>query len=471
MVQILPQDPTKNVWGNIGRGFGESLNKNLSEQLPKEVERTRLARGLKELGQQPSSQNPYDQLAGLYSIPGMTESKAQQLAPLLREQQMRNNYGKQGTATQAVEEGQKAKILEAQANQATQQPQVGQQNVKAPSDYATPAAMAVAGGAIQPISEARQEALTKNPWSKERRNQEIADVFENFPSITLDQATAMAADNESRDLAQPEAEKARDVEREAVKVKADDAFQKSLETKLQKKGENTYNDLSGEVQESIKRKMYRDITNGMPTDQAANKWSQVALDQGKAKTGVLELSHQNLVDSIWNKKETFKKLKEYGDIYGEAGNREGLYEILKTMPKEEIRNERGEIEQASTEGYGMSPQGAAYVAYPLSKSASSGISKAPKITNFDSLEEINQKSRKAALDVEKYITSQDSLLAIAKHLKMKDPNFNESAFFDQISEDKQELRLNPRQKRELGKGVSSVLPNWGDLWIIPFGGE
>lgn len=70
-----------NIFGRIGSGIG----KGLGEQLPKEIERSRLASGLKELGEQ-KGLTPFQQFSGLASVPGVTPQMIQSGSDILRQQ-------------------------------------------------------------------------------------------------------------------------------------------------------------------------------------------------------------------------------------------------------------------------------------------------------------------------------------------------------------------------------------------------
>lgn len=78
MAQTIKQG---NIFGRIGSGIGQGL----AEQIPKEIERSRLASGLKELGEQ-KDQTPFQQFSALASIPGITPQMIQSGSDLLRQQ-------------------------------------------------------------------------------------------------------------------------------------------------------------------------------------------------------------------------------------------------------------------------------------------------------------------------------------------------------------------------------------------------
>ena len=93
MAQYIKQG---NIFGRIGSGLG----KGLAEQLPKEVERGRLQSGLRNLGEQ-KGQTPFQQFAGLASLPGATPQMIQSGTDLLRQQAILDNVnrGNQPTPT------------------------------------------------------------------------------------------------------------------------------------------------------------------------------------------------------------------------------------------------------------------------------------------------------------------------------------------------------------------------------------
>lgn len=80
------------LFGRIGTGLGQGI----AEQLPKEVERGRLASGLSNLEQQ-QGLTPFQQFSRLASIPGITPQMIQSGSELLRQQGvgqgLRNNQG------------------------------------------------------------------------------------------------------------------------------------------------------------------------------------------------------------------------------------------------------------------------------------------------------------------------------------------------------------------------------------------
>lgn len=440
MVQIISDPSRGSLFGKIGKGFVQGL----SETVPKEIERKRLSEGLQALAQQGQDLSPEQFLAKAYSTPGITPEMVRQFGELQRERNIRGMYGKtrRGTEdfqTKAPESPNIKDIQFAGLNQ--NQPTKRGQHIR--SDFANEEEMATAEPGFNDVSPVRPEAVPKGPWPLEKRNEAIARLAEENPNVPLSEIRNMASDMEARDLAQPTAEQAKDVFFEEQKNKADDEFTKQLETKLQKKGDLTYNDLPGTLQLGLRKGMYKDIVKGMSREKAADKWTEIGLNQAKANVSLNKLANQPFLDAL-QKETTLNKLMSLQKRYAEAGN------------QEQFKNEL-------IDKFNASPQGASLIAYPRSPKVKDYLSRF-KPSKSQNAKEI---SRKAAADVEDLIASGDSILAIARDLKDKYGLFDEKSFFDQIREDQASLPLTPAQKAELDEAESSVIRSWGDVWLFP----
>lgn len=88
MVQYLKQG---DIWGRVGSGIGQGL----AQQLPEEIQRGRLAQGLQQLSQQ-KGLSPFQQFAGLASLPGTNPQIVQSGSDILRQQayldSLKNQY-------------------------------------------------------------------------------------------------------------------------------------------------------------------------------------------------------------------------------------------------------------------------------------------------------------------------------------------------------------------------------------------
>lgn len=427
-----------NIFGRIGSGIGQGL----AEQLPKEIERNRLASGLKQFEQDSANLTPLQTLARLSSIPGITPQMVQSFGELAKNQAIRGAFNANNVKESETPSNVK-KPSSKPSKPTSSQPNVNVQNDinVSPNEYGQPQ--------ISPNNPLRDEALPLPPWTPERRKEEIAKLFRDFPYLTLPEAQSMAADNEARELAQPEAQRAIDTYYKQKQDEATNKFDEILGTKLQKSKDGVYSDITGEMKNNLIRGMERELRENpkASVNDVANKWTEKALNMAKTKSQLNKLANTFGISDIFNKKSLNNKLKEYQESFAQANNQEEYFNLLKS-------------------DFGMSPQGAASIAYPRNKNLKNYLSSIKPLKQYDpSLADPN--ARKQAIDIEKLITSNDSLLAIARDLREKIPFFDQTAFFEQLGEDKDRIGLTEIQKREIQEGVSDMLPNWADLLILP----
>ena len=88
MIQVLP------AGGNFASNFGAGIGRGLSEQVPKEVERSRLAYGLKNLNETSEGLTPFERFSKLLAIPGLTPQGVQSAAELLKMEGQRRGLSK-----------------------------------------------------------------------------------------------------------------------------------------------------------------------------------------------------------------------------------------------------------------------------------------------------------------------------------------------------------------------------------------
>lgn len=432
MVQVIEQQG--GIWGQLGKGFGQGL----AEQIPKEIDQYKLSQGLKKIGEQ-EGLTPFQQFANLASIPGATPQMIQSGADLLRTQGIRNAYQRMAGAspeeTQVVQPQDKfqnvpfAGIKPGQSqSKAAVQPEFGQPQISEENPL-------------------RPQAIPAKPWTQQRFNQEVANNFQKFPGITQPEAIAMATQAQEREMARPIAEQARDEYKEKVQEKAVSKFNDFLKTKLERtEKEGVYKDITGENLINLQRGMERDLrlNPNASYDDVADKWSTKALDLAKTKTQLNTLANRDFESKLnpLKKEATLNKLRAYQKIFEDSGNSEEFFNKLQS-------------------DFSLSPQGAAWIAYPRTKEVAQFVSSVKPST----LQNTNANSRKYADKLKNMITSDDSLLSIAREIRNKDPYFDQQAFFDELAQDQD--RLSQRQQREIGEGPSDWLPSWGDILILP----
>ncbi len=437
-----------NIFGRIGTGIGQGL----AEQIPKEIERGRLASGLKELGTK-KDLTPFQRYAELISIPGITPQAIESGSRLLEKEALQNsyrnisgNYQKDvpGTDLSNVDLGEKNAPVETlsrrqKSNQGlissiSQKPEINPQN---------------------PLSE---KFTPRKPWSPERKNSRRLDLLQS--GFTIDQTEPILADEEARYLALPAAEQAIYDRDEAIKEGVENKFEKQLADKLQKGvGEAgsrpLYGDITGDQLQSFKKNIEEDLRSNpnLSVDKAIDKWTSKALELAKTKVDVKNLGSKGNFDKFTKASQIRRSLENYGEIFRESGNEEEYFNLLQQLDKE-------------GNGFGLSPQSAAYFSYPRSDKVNSDLETFPDIERI-SLVAGPSESIKLAKKLLKSMNSSDNPLAIAKYMKDKNPYFDTQSFFDELSSSENLKKLNDMQRRMVSKGVEDWTPNWGDISVLP----
>jgi len=426
-----------NVFGRIGQHFGNTL----AEQFPKELERGRLASGLRQLEQE-KNLSPMQFYTRAISLPGVTPQMVESLATLAKEQNIRQAY--QGI-------GRKGEQRPAQEVRRPEQPrndEFAAQNAPNIKNENVPP-QTIEGAEKNPL---REEAIPRTPWDFKRKIQAMNENWEDNPGLTREENERLVTDQESRELARPAAEQAIDTYQKAQRQELQTAINDKLALKLQKDKEGLFQDLTGEYLDNLYRGAERDLrtSKNKNVEDIAHKWSEKGLNLAKTKTELdRQKADENIFSVIANKNEYRNKLKEAQKIFAEANNLEEFHKILQN-------------------DFNLSNQGSASIAYPLTPEVK-------KIIDSTKFKPNVHDSREKAIQIEKAIRPQDSLQAIAWHLRQKDPFFNQNEFFDQLREDRDFLGLTETQSRELRRierelvqGSSKILPTWADIAYLPF---
>jgi len=441
MVQVLPQKQMS-PFGQILGGFAQGL----SDTLPKIMEQKRLASGLKQFEQDAPNLSPMQQITRLSSIPGVTPQMIQTLGELSKHEGRRNAFmqrGGQKPSAQSDQLGQEY-LEELSQKPTSQSPAIKQQAPEA------------GGQQIHPGSPVRQEAMPVAPWSPQRRDQEISKIIDNDPYISIDEARNVAANNESRELSQYKSQQEKDSYLQGQRKLFDDELSGIINTQLQTDNQSVFKDIEGPMLQNTKEAAYKDLAanpNKTPHD-IAKKWADRLLDTAKTKTQLNVLANRDIWDQMTKQGETVDKLKAYQKIFSKSGNLEEYFNILK-------------------KDFNMSPQGSAQIAYPVSKEVDKHIKGeyALKRRGFIKNAGPERDAMKVALQVENSLQDNDSLLSIAKKLSDLYPEFDQGAFFSQLTQDMDTAGFNSRQRREIAEGKKGMMPSWGDTWFSQFKGK
>lgn len=409
MPQVIEQQG--DVFGRIGKGLGQAL----SEQVPKEVERMRLSRGLKEFEETSKGQTPLQQVSGLLGIAGMTPEKLSAILPYVQAQQARGQAINVAKGAPGVSSSQTGVQPQAQASPSAQ-PQA-QTSVESQTPTTTPE-----------VRIATQQEL------RDRQ----AELLQNNPFMTPEQALNEATQENVRDIAQNES-------RRAMQDRALDEFNTLLKKNLQKDEKEIFSDISGELQNRFINRMNEDVLSGkLNTTEAANKYAKQALDFAKSRQ-TLKNSGSRLAWLRTTPGEVRKKIGSIRDQYEKLGILEQFTDDLVSI-------------------HGLSDAYASSLAFPVSGNKAINDEIASVKPSF-SLKGATQSIPKVAETVAKNITPNDSIYSIALDLKNK--GVDEKAFMEEIRRLKREnkISLNDRQQRELEKG-DVISPTLGDIYTF-----
>lgn len=407
MVQVIPQ--LGDISGRIGKGFA----KGLSEQLPQEINRNRLASGLKKLGENKENLTPFQQAAAISALPGGSEL-IPSLIPFLQQQQQNKAYIEKSRGVRGQQQPGLANQTQAQPQQ--QQMQQGISLPAQPAERLPPVSKEEGKGGLASPGEITRykETLLKEP-----SNQDIASLASDYLSqgITLDknEAIKLAGQELSQNL--------------HAQNKRSDDFKKDLSARfaldLQKGGLGNFADVPGEIQkELLDQGEYLVNAKGMSPEAAAQKMSAIFTELGKTANATKESgSFMNMFNPSSKKtrelRQQKKEFEKYG--FGEQFNNMasaslGITRLQAAHVLDPIKNEKINQEIRN-----------------LKKGASPGVN-----TDAKTLDKIASS-----------ITPKDNLLAIAHQMRGKFRNVNQ--FLRRVGElaDEGVIALTDRQKREL----------------------
>lgn len=472
-IQVIERsDP----FGRIGKSFGEGL----SEQIPKEVDRMRLSKGLQELEQQGGGLTPQQYFSRALQIPGLADRPqvVQSLSDLARQQNLRRIYGQGGGNLQDIQASPEAPKLDdikfagidqrGSRTRAQRDREMGRDAV--PSNFPDAEAEATALPGLDVRNETGRQFEPVKPWSTQRREDELGRELNRNPSLSLSEAQQLVSEKEARERSMPQAEREVQEWKKTTQKDLDDEFDTQLSTILQKEGKDIYSDLTGETLLNLKKQAANDLQTNpeLNAKKAAEKWIKKGKQLAEAKGELKVQANRGFFDKIspYKKEETLKKLMAAEKIFAETGNRNEFFNILRTKNAPAQVDEKGNVIVPARFGFDASAGRAATIAYPRSEPIKKLLS---RNKNWDNVEirKLPQKNMQFAKEVSENLRSEDSLLAIARQAKEKNSFFDESLFFDYFRENQDNLPLTPHMKQELVIGVSDLTPNWGDVALFP----
>lgn len=470
--------------------FGSGIGQGLAEQIPKEIDRHRLASGLKQFENESQNLNPLQQATRLFSIPGITPQMVQVLPELLKQQNIRSSYqnlANQSSPQQQAFSGQQRpsfNLNEAQfganPNQKGYRPLTPQSNpLVSPTEIGQPQ--------INANNPTRKESLPQRPLDQQEFLSLVGKYASQFPMESPDQWEKRALQDEQRRISGSEYNQQYDNYLKKVKNDVESEYNKELEKHLQKSGPDTFSDIPGDLQSDMLRTIDRNIKanpNLSVNDAVKNGVNQL-LQFSKAKNNLNDLATKPFTNFATPEKRSsnLSRLNTYSKIYDELNRNDEYYNKLKSHTSPSQKDENGNIVRPNNIGFGLSPQNSANIAYPVKnveglkeyidtiKPEDINVRKSRVKENQGPFETLSKKSIGYAINAEKFLSKDPkaSSLSIAREIRKKDPNFDQRAYFDQLRRDHQDgiLKLEPHQVNELAEGESDYTSTWGDLWWLP----
>lgn len=441
-----------NIFGRLGSALGQGL----AESIPKETERLRLSEGLKSLESENMSKlTPLQRNNRYLSVPGVLDRPEviRSLRDLSQVEQTKQAYqnlaGQGGNSLQQAQV--KVREEEPQRLGATQPQRLGAAQPQRQGSKTV-------GAQEQQRNISGENAYENVPAIPFTREEEIARKREYMSmGFTPEQSDIEFEKDKAERMARPKAYEERRQFINKVQSEGRQELDRQLALKLQKNPvgqaedpNNIYKDLTGVEKVRLEREMDKQLRLNPSTNikDLADDFSQRAFNMAQAKGELNELGNTTGIENFLpkNTDDTLRKLREFQSIFKKAGN---LEEYQKLLIKD----------------FGMSKQGSSYIAYPRNNKIKEYISKYKK-TPLNDLKKLDTNARKAANDIGKLISGEDSILAIGSDLTAHDPNFNQEAFFDELALIKEDLMLNDRLNREMTQG-RDMTPTWGDIRILP----
>lgn len=412
--------------GRIGSGVG----KGLSEQLPKEIERGRLAQGLEELGNQ-KNQTPFQQFAGLASLPGASPQIIQSGTDLLRQQAIINglNQGKNQISPENLSNKNRIQI-----------PGLSSATTKESTESAL--------NPYIPPSGAEQEQYARQLMASEPQ---IYPNIDAARSAVQNQITANV--NQSNALLQK-----RGLE-EDVQSKAENALREEIKTL----GAN----IPGTLSSKLQQKAVDDVRKG-----------KLSVDEAKVKVG--QIAHEASQD--------FSNIRSWGNLGLITKNSKDLISSINALQgKAKKGGYQKEAAESLVADNGLTPSFAYATMYPVNqiKPLNKELKDLPdikpkfnKVIGSPGLAGVgfgrpkNEDSPRLTSEISpslaKSMGFEGSPLAISYELEKK--GYDPQVWKDYLLENQKELNLTTSQIDELQKPGPSFFGQLNDWWLKSFSG-
>mgnify|MGYP001611453646 CR=1 FL=1 len=402
------------IFGRIGSGIGQGL----SEQLPKEIERGRLASGLKELSQN-KDMTPFERFAGLASLPGNTPQIIQSGTDLLRQQAVIDSVNKKDS----------------------------------PIDYEKfrPKLNPRQGLSTATTTEGTKSALDPYiPPSGEEQERMARELVANEPNIypTIESGRAAIANRVSADVNQSNSKLAKRELEESVQNRSEQKLKDEIAT------------VGAQVPGTVLSKLQQKAVD--------------AVQSGKMSPDAAKIHYGENADKI---SKNFANIRSWGNLGLVTKEPKSLLNSIKTV---QHQAKEGGYQKEAAEALigenGLTPQFAYASMYPVSdyKELNSKIKSLPSMNKGinDVLGQPNTQKINETLKVAPNLVSamglEASPLSIMYELDKK--GYDGESFKQYLLDNKETLNLSSNQLDELEKPKPSFFGWLNDWWLKSFSG-
>jgi hypothetical protein len=414
--------------------IGTNLGKGLAEQLPKEVERGRLAAGLKNLSEK-EGQTPFQQFSELSAIPGVTPQMIQSGSDLLRQQAR----GKALSDYQSNQNQPKPNPFSQEQSQRS-----GRQGEKPPSITQEKPLAEIQEGAIPPTREeefARAGQIYK----------EYPERFGNDPQKAID----FVASETERNQAYQQKHANLNVIQDNVVSRLNNQYKK-LSGDNPRIPSELYSQIEDEAIKATKSK--KEGGEGLTEQQAMKKYGDKLIDADRDFSKIDEIGNWGI--TLRSAGETLRSMKDLQNKMEKLNQTDNFAKNLISRNK-------------------LSPKLAYAIAEPVSRVPELGQT----IRNLPALEQVKKsialpkvplgvsipKTLEIAPRLAQLVKNNEkaSPLAIAHEIEKK--GYDAKTWLQYITDHANELNLRQRQSEQSSTPINAVSP-WNDWWLQSFSG-
>lgn len=425
-----------NIFGRIGSGVG----KGLAEQIPKEIDRSRLASGLKDLAAK-KDLTPFERMAEFYSIPGAADRPEliRSGTEFLKHQSMSNIFSGEGVG----------------GGSANQNPE---KYIPKPEDFRQ-APEASPNKSLTTKEGVQSTIHPVIPPTYEKQVGEARDLMNKNPGLDFPQALEAIQNKYNQQQKINAAEIAERDLRQDVQTKTENELKNEIATLVG--GNNSK--IPGDVLSKLQSDAIADVRDGKLSEKdAAKEYGKKALQIDKQYSDAYAIGDKSLI---------FKNPKQVANAIN------GLRKQFKS------RNDQHNLAKTFISENGFSPAFAYSKAYDMADTPklNAAIQELPKIgVNLGFIDTIGkaitgipdtqkkQKSLQVAKKLAPLLDKESSPLAVYEALDSK--GYDPEVWISYLIDNQDQLNLTLNQVDELTKSKGAFQGMINDLWIKAFGG-